>query len=51
MAAPFQLLVEIVEQKIGEQRRQRTALRRALVPLDAYASLHHPGFQEAADDL
>jgi hypothetical protein len=51
VAAPFQLLVEVIEQKIGEQRGQRAALRRAFVALDAQASLHHPGFQEAADDL
>ena len=42
--------VEVVEKKIGEQRRQRSALRRALVPFDADAALHHPRLEKASDD-
>ena len=51
MTPPFQLLVEVIEQKIGEQRRQRTTLRSALVPVDAHTSLQHPRFEETTDDL
>jgi site-specific DNA recombinase len=32
-------------------RSQRAALRRAPISFDAHAALHHPRFEEAADDL
>ncbi len=46
----FELLVQIIQQQIGEQRRQRAALRRTLVSHGADAVLHHPRRQKAADD-
>jgi hypothetical protein len=50
MAATFELLVQIIQQQIGEQRRQRAALWRALVSHGADAVLHHPRRQEATDN-
>ena len=38
MSPSFQFLVQIVQQQIGQQRRQRAALRRALVPFAAHPS-------------
>jgi hypothetical protein len=50
VTAVFEFLVQIVQQQIGEQRRQRTALRRALIARGAEAVLHHPRRQIAADN-
>jgi hypothetical protein len=58
VAAAFELPVQIIQQQIGEQRRQWAApvqargrlLRRALVSRGADAMLHHPRRQKAADD-
>jgi hypothetical protein len=50
VAPGLQHLVQVVEKEVGEQRRQRTALRRALETPDANALAHHPRFQEAAND-
>ena len=46
----FEFLVQIVQQQIGEQRRQWPALRRALVSHSADAILHHSRRQKTTDD-
>src|SRR3989337_2863858 len=40
---PFQLLVQIVQQDVGEQRRQRAALRGPFLPGLRDSLDHHPG--------
>src|SRR5437867_1381328 len=49
MATPLQLLVHFVEEHVGEQRRQGTSLRSALLPLHHYPVHHYPGVEIAAD--
>src|SRR3990170_3801510 len=43
VAPPFQLLIQIVQQDVGEQRRQRAALRGSLFPGLGDSFDHHPG--------
>ena len=50
VASRLQHLVEVVQEQVGEQRRERATLGRALVSPRADALSHHPRFQEAADD-
>ena len=46
----LQFLVQIIQQQIGKQGGQRTALRRPFVALDAHAVLQESRLQEAADN-
>src|SRR6478609_5996180 len=50
MTTLLELLVYFVEQYVRQQRRQRAALRRALVSLRRYAVGQHSGLQIAADE-
>jgi len=51
MTPPFKLAVELVEQDVRQQRRERAALRRPfLSPADDPAR-HHPGFEITTDQL
>jgi hypothetical protein len=49
VSTPLQLLVHFVEEHVGEQRRQGTPLRSALLPLHHYPVHHYPGVEIAAD--
>jgi hypothetical protein len=49
MAPPLQLLVHLVQQHVGQQRRQRPALRRALISLLHHAIAHDPAVQVRPD--
>src|SRR5882762_11418438 len=46
----FQLPVEIRQQDVGQERRERTALRRPLSARLDQPVLHHPRFQEPSDE-
>jgi len=45
MPTAFQFLIKIIQQNIGEQRRERTALRRSFCPLTFHPSLQQPRLQ------
>src|ERR1700722_6135712 len=49
--ASFQLLVQVSEKDVREQRGERTALRCTLRALLDQPLAHHPGFQEPSDQL
>ncbi len=49
--APFELLVELVEDDIGKQRRKRTALWGAFFGWTLQAVDHNPGGEETADEF
>ena len=49
MTSPFKLLVHLVEQPIGQQRRQWSALRRASGPLDDLIPIDDVGVQKGTD--
>ncbi|CAH1747837.1 protein of unknown function [Thauera humireducens] len=49
MPPPLQFPIHLVEQHIGQQRRQRPALRRALKPLHDHAATHDPGHEVTTD--
>ena len=50
MATPGELLVEFIQHDVGEQRRQRRALRNALLAVDQNAvRQHHLGPQHPSD--
>jgi len=50
MPSALQFPVEVVEHDVRQQRRQRTALRRALASWLHQPITHQPRFQEAADE-
>ncbi len=53
MAPPFKFLIHLVQQQVGQQRRQRPALRRAPAPLDGHIPIGDVGVQigpDQADD-
>src|SRR6516165_6250698 len=51
VTAPLQLSVQFVQHQIAEQRRKRTALRRALIHRAHQSILHHTGLQERSNQL
>ena len=51
VAALLQFLVQHIQHQIRQQRRERTALRRALFRRTDQPSLHHTRIQESADEL
>ena len=51
VASSFKLAVEIVEHDVAQQRRKRTALRRALFRRTNQAILHHSGVQKRTDEF
>jgi hypothetical protein len=46
----FQFFIDYVEEHVREERRERTALWRALVPFRCDTVRHHPCFEKTADD-
>ena len=50
-SSSLKLPVQIVQQDVGQQRRQRPALRRAFRSRLHHSRSHHSGFQEPADQL
>jgi hypothetical protein len=50
VSASLQFPVEIVQQQIRQQWRERAALGRSLASRHAYAIVHQPRFEKAADD-
>jgi hypothetical protein len=50
VTALLQLLVDLVEEHVREQRRQGPALRRPLVPFHHHPVRQHAGFEIAADE-
>jgi len=50
MASPFQLTVEFIEQDVRQQRRERAALRRPLLPMADNPARHDARFKVTADE-
>ncbi|PRN05986.1 hypothetical protein A0O30_05890 [Pseudomonas sp. LLC-1] len=51
MTATLKLSIKFVEQDIRQQRRERAALRRPLLPLVDDPARHDPGFEVATDQF
>ena len=49
MAAPFQFLVHLVQQHVGQQRRDWATLRRFLVSLHRHPVVHYPNLKVSSD--
>ena len=49
--SPLQLLVQVIQHDVGQQWRERSALRRPLLCLHHHPIHHHPGLEIPPDQL